>query len=98
MKIVLRKDAKNAKKAVTSLRSRSFFSSLREINFKPLVTVTGLILFALVFLPTVNAQDSQPFATPQPTPLTAPPPFKMIVKEERSAIELQRDSQKHLKL
>lgn len=58
-----------------------------------------LIVLAFVCLPAVNAQDTPaPVATPQPTPLTAPPPFKMIVKEERSAIELQKDSSKRLKL
>ena len=55
-------------------------------------------LAVLAFVPAVNAQDVQPVATPLPTPLTAPPPFKMIVKDERSAIELQRDSSKRLKL
>jgi hypothetical protein len=42
----------------------------------------------------VNAQDAQP----QATPLPAPPPFKMIVKEERAAIEQTNDSSKRLKL
>jgi hypothetical protein len=53
-----------------------------------------LLLLALVFVPAVCAQDPQP----QPTPLTAPPPFKMIVKEERAEIERTSDSQKRLKL
>ena len=58
-----------------------------------------LLLLAFVCIPAVNAQESQPEATPQATPLPAPPPFKMIVKEEREAIELQsRDSGKRLKL
>ena len=58
-----------------------------------------LLLLAFVCIPAVNAQESQPEATPQATPLPAPPPFKMIVKEEREAIELQsRDSSKRLKL
>ncbi|HEX3248007.1 MAG TPA: hypothetical protein VHS05_01160 [Pyrinomonadaceae bacterium] len=65
-----------------------------------------LLLLAFVFLPAVHAQDSQSQEpqqeakpTPQPTPLTAPPPFKMIVKEERSAIEgAAKDPQKRLKL
>ena len=62
-----------------------------------------LLLLAFVCIPAVNAQETQPEATPQATPqatpLPAPPPFKMIVKEEREAIELQsRDSGKRLKL
>ena len=61
-----------------------------------------LLLLAFVCIPAVNAQETQPEATPQAspqaTPLPAPPPFKMIVKEEREAIELTRDSGKRLKL
>ena len=53
-----------------------------------------LIMFVLV--PSVCAQDSQP--TPQATPLPAPPPFKMIVKDERMQIESTRDSSDRLKL
>ena len=76
----------------------AFFASLRETNPKPLLTFAAhLIVLMFVCLPAVNAQDA-PVATPQPTPLTAPPPFKMIVKEERGAIDLQKDSSKRLKL
>ena len=53
-----------------------------------------LLLLAFVCIPAVNAQDAQP----QATPLPAPPPFKMIVKEEREAIELTKDSSRRLKL
>lgn len=50
---------------------------------------------AFVFLPSVCAQDAQP----SPTPLMAPPPFKMIVKEERSQIEANtREPSKRLKV
>ena len=55
-----------------------------------------LLLPVLACVPAVYAQDSQP--TPQPTPLTAPPPFKMIVKEERDQIEATDDAKKRLKL
>src|SRR5690242_14159344 len=55
-----------------------------------------LLLPVLAYVPAVYAQDSQP--TPQPTPLTAPPPFKMIVKEERDQIEATDDARKRLKL
>jgi hypothetical protein len=54
------------------------------------------IFLLLLFAPAVCAQDAQP--TPQPTPLTAPPPFKMIVKEERSQIEATDDAKRRLKL
>jgi hypothetical protein len=58
-----------------------------------------LLLLAFMCIPAVIAQESQPQATPQATPLPAPPPFKMIVKEERDALEQQsRDSSKRLKL
>jgi hypothetical protein len=65
--------------------------TLRRIIF-PAV----LLLPVLACVPAVYAQESQP--TPQPTPLTAPPPFKMIVKEERSQIEATDDAKKRLKL
>ncbi|HJP91241.1 MAG TPA: hypothetical protein VJ875_04750 [Pyrinomonadaceae bacterium] len=58
---------------------------------KKSVLLCGL---ALIFITTTRAQDPQP----QPTPLTAPPPFKMIVKEERDQIEAQNDAQKRLRL
>ena len=61
-----------------------------------------LLLLAFVCIPAINAQETHPEATsqatPQATPLPAPPPFKMIVKEEREAIELTNDSSKRLKL
>jgi hypothetical protein len=54
-----------------------------------------LLLVAFVFIPSVSAQNAQP----SPTPLTAPPPFKMIVKEERAQLEeATKDSSKRLKL
>src|SRR4029453_6053043 len=46
----------------------------------------------------VNAQDGQQSPQPSPTPLTAPPPFKMIVKEERAQIEQTQDLSRRLKL
>lgn len=58
---------------------------------KRLVLLCG---FALLCVPAVCAQEPQP----QPTPLTAPPPFKMIVKEEREQIDAEKDPSKHLRL
>ena len=70
---------------------------MTRIERRNVVIATHLLLLAFVCLPAVNAQESQP--QPQPTPLTAPPPFKMIVKEERAALEsASRDPQKRLKM
>ena len=65
--------------------------TLRRIIFPAL-----LLLLVLACVPAVFAQETQP--TPQPTPLTAPPPFKMIVKEERDQMEATTDAKKRLKL
>lgn len=56
--------------------------------------VLPALLLVLACVNAVNAQDAQP----SPTPLMAPPPFKMIVKEERVQIEQTQDSSKRLKL
>ena len=64
-----------------------------------IVISAQLLLVAFVFLPSVYAQDSQPSPLPSPTPLTAPPPFKMIVKDERVQIEgATREPSRRLKL
>jgi hypothetical protein len=66
---------------------------------RQLVIAAPLLLLAFVFAHSVKAQESEPQATPQPTPLTAPPPFKMIVKEERAALDsATKDASKRLKL
>lgn len=67
--------------------------TLRRIVFPAL-----LLLPLLLCVSAVDAQEAQPPATPQPTPLTAPPPFKLIIKEERAQLEQTRDSGKRLKL
>lgn len=69
----------------------------RELPRKIIFPAT-LMLFALVCAPAVYAQDEGSKAQPQPTPLTAPPPFKTITKEERAQIEQTNDSGKRLKL
>ena len=72
---------------------------MTRITQRNLVVAAHLLLLAFVVLPAVNAQESQPQPTPQPTPLTAPPPFKMIVKEERAALDANvNDPKKRLKL
>jgi len=67
----------------------------RELQ-RTLVVSAHLLLLAFVFVPAVCAQDGQP--QPQPTPLTAPPPFKTILKEERARIEQTNDAGKRLRL
>ena len=52
-----------------------------------------LLLTAFALAPSVCAQDAQPTALP------APPPFKMIVKEERAALDAAvNDPKKRLKM
>ena len=63
----------------------------REVQQR-IVLSAQLLLLAFVCVPVVGAQD------PQPTPLPAPPPFKMIVKDERAQIEQTNDSSKRLRL
>jgi len=65
----------------------------RELQRRIILSAPLLLLLPLCSA-AVYAQEPQP----QPTPLTAPPPFKMIVKEERAEIEATNDSQKRLKL
>jgi hypothetical protein len=60
--------------------------------------VLPALLLVLACVQAVNAQDGQQSPQPSPTPLTAPPPFKMIVKEERAQIEQTQDLSKRLKL
>ena len=72
---------------------------MTRITRRRFVIAAPLLLLAFVFMPAVYAQESEPQATPQPTPLTAPPPFKMIVKEESSALDAAaKDASKRLKL
>ena len=63
-----------------------------------IVLAVHVVLLAFVCLPEIKAQEPQVTPQPQATPLPAPPPFKMIVKEERAAIEQTTDSSKRLKL
>src|SRR6185503_1193321 len=60
--------------------------------------VLPALMLLLACVQAVNAQDAQSSPQPSPTPLTAPPPFKMIVKEERAQIDQTQDSSKRLKL
>jgi hypothetical protein len=68
----------------------------RDLQRRIIFSAPLLLLFVFACAPAVNAQD--PTAQPSPTPLMAPPPFKMIVKEERAAIEQANDNSRRLKL
>lgn len=65
--------------------------------------VSSRILFFTILLiacaPIVCAQDPEPAsqATPQPTPLTAPPPLKTIPKTERLQIEGNSDPKQRVR-
>ena len=53
-----------------------------------------LLAIGVVCVPSAIAQD----ARPSPTPLTAPPPIKVISKDERVQIDGRGDSKERLKL
>ena len=57
-----------------------------------LITLATVLLAAFVYAPSARAQE------PQPTPLTAPPPRKLIVKEERLQLEQAKDTKDRLKI
>ena len=56
------------------------------------IILSGVLCCSLVAM----AQDPGP--SPQPTPLTAPPPLRTISKEERSQIEAPGDGKQRIKL
>ena len=77
---------------------------MRRIVRRNVFLAAQLLLLAFVCLPSmVHAQEPEPQplpqATPTATPLPAPPPFKMIVKEERAALEgASKDPSRRLKM
>ena len=68
---------------------------------KKLATLWALGLGMTVFLcvPAVSAQEPEPLPTPRasPTPLMAPPPIKIISKEERAQIDQAEDSKARIR-
>ena len=54
-----------------------------------------MLLLAFVCLPSAHAQ---PGAQPSPTPLTAPPPLKLITKEDRAQLDQTKDAKQKLRL
>jgi hypothetical protein len=57
---------------------------------------TTVLLLTFACVPSVRAQSEQP--TPQPTPLTAPPPLKLITREERAQLDQTKDQKDRLRL
>lgn len=60
------------------------------------ILTTTILLLTFACVPSVRAQDGRP--TPQPTPLTAPPPLKVIPKEERAQLDQTKDQKDRLKV
>jgi hypothetical protein len=59
-----------------------------------LMLVATVLLSAFVYLPSVRAQNPQP----QATPLTAPPPLKLMSKEEKAQLDQTKDIKQRLRL
>lgn len=57
------------------------------------LVLSCLLVVAFGFVSAVHAQEAQP----SPTPLTAPPPIKVITKEERMQIDGAGDSKSRLR-
>lgn len=59
----------------------------------------GLCIAVFVCVPAVNAQEPEPLPTerPSPTPLMAPPPIKIISKDERAQIDQAGDSKARIR-
>ncbi len=53
-----------------------------------------MLLLAFVCLPSVNAQSA---AQPSPTPLTAPPPLKLISQEDKAQLDQAKDTKQKLR-
>ena len=56
------------------------------------------LLLGFVCIPSARAQEPTSQPSPQPTPLTAPPPIKRITKEERDQLEQAKDPKQRLRL
>jgi hypothetical protein len=61
-----------------------------------LIKLTIILSTVLLCSLVAMAQDAAP--TPQPTPLTAPPPLRTLSKEERGQVEGASDAKQRLKL
>lgn len=63
---------------------------------RTLFVLTTALLLTFACIPSVRAQSERP--TPQPTPLTAPPPLKLITQEERAQLDQTKNQKDRLKL
>jgi hypothetical protein len=63
---------------------------------RTLFMFTTVLLSTFAFAPSVCAQNEKP--TPQPTPLMAPPPLKLIPQEERAQLDRTKDQKDRLRL
>ena len=61
-------------------------------NRRKLISTPVVLLFVALFVPAANAQD------PKPLDQTAPPPAKVISREERSQINQAKDEKARIKL
>lgn len=66
-----------------------------EFRHKVFLFITVLLL-TFAAAPSAYAQNEKP--APQPTPLTAPPPLKVIPKEERAQLDQAKDQKDRLRL
>ena len=53
-----------------------------------------MLLLAFAYLPSANAQSA---AQPSPTPLTAPPPLKLITNEDKQQLDQAKDAKQKLR-
>lgn len=62
-------------------------------------SVLWLLLLVFLYVPATSAQEPEPLPTPRasPTPLMAPPPIKIISKEERAQIDQASDSKARIR-
>ena len=59
-----------------------------------LVLLATVLLLGFVYVTPASAQTAEP----QPTPLTAPPPLKVITKGEREQLDRAKDTKQRLRL
>jgi hypothetical protein len=63
-----------------------------RIQRHSILSTSVVLLFVALFVPTVNAQD------PRPLDQTAPPPAKVISREERTQLNQAKDEKTRIKL
>jgi len=66
--------------------------ALTGIKLRTIQSTPVVLLFVALFVPVANAQD------PRPIDQTAPPPAKVITREERSQLSQSKDEKARIKL